>query len=165
MCSSGTTSPSCANACDRIVVLYQGRVMESGPADTLTTTPAHPYTRALLAAAPVADVEEQRRRRSARQAVSTPALGIGSSLGLSESGTGDSCRFASRCPYAEAVCTTRRPLDREVGDSTVACHLYDPGSGHTLAGGAGTGAGAVTGARAGGKQAAPTADPRTGRNS
>jgi oligopeptide/dipeptide ABC transporter ATP-binding protein len=116
------------HSCDRIVVLYQGRVMESGPADQVTTSPAHPYTRALLAAAPVADVDAQRRRRTDRLAASTPALTLTGPSGA------ESCPFAARCPQAEAVCVTRRPVSRTVGGVTVACHLYDPASGHSQAG-------------------------------
>lgn len=54
---------------DRIVVLYRGTVMESGPAEAVCTKPGHPYTRALLQAVPVADPD----RQAARRAVATPA--------------------------------------------------------------------------------------------
>ncbi|WP_433076746.1 ATP-binding cassette domain-containing protein [Dactylosporangium sp. CA-052675] len=52
------------HAADRVVVLYRGRVMETGPAARVTQQPQHPYTQALLAAAPVPDPVEQRRRRA-----------------------------------------------------------------------------------------------------
>ncbi|WP_432991702.1 ATP-binding cassette domain-containing protein [Dactylosporangium sp. CA-233914] len=52
------------HAADRVVVLYRGRVMETGPAAHVTEQPQHPYTQALLAAAPVPDPVEQRRRRA-----------------------------------------------------------------------------------------------------
>ncbi|MEV6349187.1 ATP-binding cassette domain-containing protein [Actinoplanes sp. NPDC051851] len=52
---------------DRIVVLRAGRVVEHGPAETVAVEPSHPYTRALIAAAPVPDPEQQRLRRSARR--------------------------------------------------------------------------------------------------
>ncbi|MGI5241846.1 ATP-binding cassette domain-containing protein [Dactylosporangium sp. CA-139066] len=66
---------------DRVVVLYRGRVMETGPAARVTREPQHPYTRALLAAAPVPDPVEQRRRREAARSlppVTTAAAPAGS---------------------------------------------------------------------------------------
>ncbi|GAA2584676.1 ABC transporter ATP-binding protein [Dactylosporangium fulvum] len=54
---------------DRVVVLYRGRVMETGPAARVTGEPQHPYTQALLAAAPVPDPVEQRRRRAAARSL------------------------------------------------------------------------------------------------
>ncbi|WP_018685842.1 ATP-binding cassette domain-containing protein [Actinokineospora enzanensis] len=53
---------------DEVVVLRRGRVVESGPVAQVCDTPNHPYTRALLAAAPVADPAEQARRRALRRA-------------------------------------------------------------------------------------------------
>ena len=58
---------------ENIVVLRDGRVVERGPAATVTAAPAHPYTRALLAAAPVPDPEAQRQRRELRAAKRPPA--------------------------------------------------------------------------------------------
>ncbi|WP_194909646.1 oligopeptide/dipeptide ABC transporter ATP-binding protein [Catenulispora rubra] len=114
------------NVCDRVVVLYEGRVMESGPAAELIVTPLHPYTRALVAAAPVADVAAQRLRREARRAT------LAAAPDLSEPVAGSSsCPFASRCPDAETVCGLRRPRVFTVGAFTVACHMYDRDSGHT----------------------------------
>ena len=54
---------------DRIVVLYRGRVVESGPAEIVSSVPAHPYTRALLAAVPVPDPRRQSIRRRQRSRV------------------------------------------------------------------------------------------------
>jgi ABC-type oligopeptide transport system ATPase subunit len=48
--------------CRRVAVMYRGRVVEMGPTETIFTTPAHPYTSALLAAAPVLDPESRRER-------------------------------------------------------------------------------------------------------
>jgi peptide/nickel transport system ATP-binding protein len=50
----------------RVAVIHHGEIVETGDADTVTSAPGHPYTRALLLAAPVADVEEQQRRRAER---------------------------------------------------------------------------------------------------
>jgi oligopeptide/dipeptide ABC transporter ATP-binding protein len=100
----------------RIVVLYRGRVMEQGPAEAVYSSPAHPYTRALLAAAPVPNPDEQRRRRSERAASTTfgaPAP------------AGEGCPFAARCPHALDVCRTTRPaLETNGSGSLVACHRW-----------------------------------------
>jgi oligopeptide/dipeptide ABC transporter ATP-binding protein len=86
---------------DRIVVLYHGRIMEEGPAEDVADRPAHPYTRSLLAAVPVPEVNAQRARRMARTAATVrtefaPVDGIG-------------CPFAPRCPLAEARCVESTP--------------------------------------------------------
>jgi peptide/nickel transport system ATP-binding protein len=95
----------------RIVVLYRGQVMESGPAAQVYDRPAHPYTRALLAAAPVPDPEQQHARRSARSATSLAPPNRGG------------CPFAHRCPHAVPVCATARPAPQpSAGGGTVACH-------------------------------------------
>ncbi|ADB50359.1 ABC transporter ATP-binding protein [Conexibacter woesei] len=96
----------------RIVVLYRGRVMEQGDAATLFERPAHPYTRALLDAAPVPDPERQRRRRAA-------AVRQGSASTVVPA---EACPFAARCPHAIDACTTRRPpLEATPEGSLVAC--------------------------------------------
>jgi oligopeptide/dipeptide ABC transporter ATP-binding protein len=93
---------------DRVVVLYRGRVMEEGPAGPVCDTPAHPYTRALLASVPVPDVAAQRARREARIAASTET-------GLAPS-NGVGCPFAPRCPYATQKCVEVTPPLVDVGD-------------------------------------------------
>jgi oligopeptide/dipeptide ABC transporter ATP-binding protein len=99
----------------RTIVLYRGQIMEHGPARTVHDTPMHPYTNALLAAAPVPDPDEQRSRRAAR----------GNPLGDLKAGGGPGCPFASRCPYAIDVCLSVRPrLERTSQQSEVACHRW-----------------------------------------
>jgi oligopeptide/dipeptide ABC transporter ATP-binding protein len=100
----------------RIIVLYRGRIMEQGEAAGLYSNPIHPYTQALLAAAPVPDPEEQRRRRSKR--LGRPAS---STAVLPE----NSCPFAPRCPYTIEICRTHRPpLEATPNGSLVACHRW-----------------------------------------
>ena len=113
--------------CRTVHVLYRGRVLESGPAETVIARPLHPYTQALVAAVLVPDVVAQRSRREARTA--GPAAG-------SEPAPADSvgCSYAARCPFAEPVCAARRPELRAVPGASVACHLYDPLSGHSGSG-------------------------------
>jgi peptide/nickel transport system ATP-binding protein len=117
--------------CDDIVVLYRGRVMETGAAAEITARPLHPYTRALVAAAPSPDVATQRERRMLRQASvparTTPSVGDADTA----------CPFVSRCPQAEPVCTTSRPILTSIETKgnvrNVACHIYEHGSGHSQA--------------------------------
>jgi oligopeptide/dipeptide ABC transporter ATP-binding protein len=98
----------------RIVVLYRGQVMEQGTADAVYRTPAHPYTRALLEAAPQPDPELQRRHRSER-----PAFLVNGAPG------GLGCPFASRCPHATDICRRERPILETTPESTlVACHRW-----------------------------------------
>jgi oligopeptide/dipeptide ABC transporter ATP-binding protein len=101
----------------RIVVLYHGRVMEEGDAAALYETPLHPYTQALLNAAPVPDPREQARRREARLAQRAEA----SNSGLPQRG----CVFASRCPYASELCHDTEPdLQPARQGIRVACHHW-----------------------------------------
>lgn len=87
---------------DRTVVLYRGQIMEEGPSEVLHADPRHPYTRALIAAAPLVDPEAQRRRRAG----STPAA-KSSTLAPATGSVG--CPFVLRCPVALPECSTSRP--------------------------------------------------------
>ena len=100
----------------RIVVLYRGRIMEDGAAATVYENPTHPYTQALLVAAPLPDPELQRRKRLGR------AKRNG---GTSRAVPAEACPFAARCPYAIEICTTQRPqLETTPEGSLVACHRW-----------------------------------------
>jgi oligopeptide/dipeptide ABC transporter ATP-binding protein len=100
----------------RIAVLYRGRVMEYGEAAAVYGRPAHPYTRALLAAAPVPDPHAQRQRRRRRRARSVEGAVPAST---------HSCPFAPRCPHAIDVCrSSRAPLEPTESGSLVACHRW-----------------------------------------
>jgi len=103
--------------CERVVVLYSGRVMECGAAQQILSAPAHPYTEALLAAVP--DVRRGLQSRIGRKARTvlrgdrpTPAAQPGG------------CPFHPRCPHAAEQCRSRapRPVEVEAGH-TSACHL------------------------------------------
>jgi oligopeptide/dipeptide ABC transporter ATP-binding protein len=101
----------------RIVVLYHGRVMESGRADQVYGSPGHPYTQALLSAIPVPDPVEQRRRR--RRAAPTPER-------LLTPHTSIGCPFKDRCPFVIDRCRVEMPeLIRGPTGSLVACHRRD----------------------------------------
>jgi oligopeptide/dipeptide ABC transporter ATP-binding protein len=97
----------------RVVVLYRGRVMETGPANVVYQTPSHPYTQALLDAAPVVDPDIQRQRRAVRAA--TPAA-------APLPPTGGGCPFVTRCPYMIEDCRrVRPPLIPSSSGSLAAC--------------------------------------------
>lgn len=99
-----------------VVVLYQGRVMEAGPSEAVYHEPMHPYTRALLEAAPVADPELQRRRRNRRVKPTDRA---------ERPVANDGCPFITRCPFAIAQCTTRPRLEPTASGSVAACHRHE----------------------------------------
>jgi oligopeptide/dipeptide ABC transporter ATP-binding protein len=104
------------HVCDEIAVMYRGHIVERGPTAAVAGAPVHPYTRALLAAAPVPDPDAQAAARAARRrltAVTAP-----------EPGTG--CVFAARCPAATGVCRSAAPPLRDrTGEHRVACHHQD----------------------------------------
>jgi peptide/nickel transport system ATP-binding protein len=106
---------------DRVMVMYLGKVVEIGPVDTIYDDPQHPYTRALLAAAPSMD--------PARRTESAPLFGDPPNPVNPPSG----CRFRTRCQHAEAVCAERAPFMIEHEARRVACHIADRASGHSLA--------------------------------
>lgn len=99
----------------RVVVLYRGQVMESGPAAHVTESPQHPFTQALVAASPVPRPAEQAERRQKRE-----ALGVRTAAAAAAAPGG--CPFSQRCPLATDLCRTERPALRSVGASDVACH-------------------------------------------
>jgi peptide/nickel transport system ATP-binding protein/oligopeptide transport system ATP-binding protein len=95
---------------DRIAVMYLGRIVELTNAEELFAAPAHPYTRMLLDAVPVAGI---RRRKSTLRGEPPSPLSPPSG-----------CHFHPRCPLAIPRCRTEQPALREIGNGHVAaCHL------------------------------------------
>ena len=97
----------------RIAVLYLGRLVELGPAEAIFRSPRHPYTRALIAAVPLADPVAERRRRK------LPVIGEPPSPLDPPSG----CAFRTRCPFATDICAAERP-PLAGGSHAVACHHW-----------------------------------------
>ncbi|WP_433295399.1 ABC transporter ATP-binding protein [Actinoplanes sp. CA-030573] len=105
---------------DETLVMYAGRMVEGGDSETVTQTPAHPYTRLLIDSAPdpdrltgAADPLEEDRGNGEPPSLINPPSG---------------CRFHPRCPMAMPRCTTDLPVRLEIGDRPghwAACWLFD----------------------------------------
>ena len=104
-----------AETCDRVLIMYAGRVAEEGPVGEVFRRPRHPYTQKLLAAFP--NIRADRR---------TLDVIAGSPPDLRTPPPG--CRFHPRCPFAMPVCSEVVPPEVTFGSVRVACHLYPPGS-------------------------------------
>ena len=101
---------------DRIIVFYLGRVMESAAARDLVRTPRHPYTRALVSAAPIPDPAVERGRRAAALGGDLP----------SPLAPPSGCVFRTRCPIARPSCADELPALRDLGnDHFAACPFTD----------------------------------------
>ncbi len=99
--------------CDRIAVMYLGRIVELADGRQLYRMPHHPYTKALLAAVPEPDPGIQRRRQYVPLAGELP----------SPTNLPNGCAFSTRCPIATDRCRIERPELRVLADgSSVACH-------------------------------------------
>lgn len=103
--------------CQRVMVLYLGRVMEVAAVADLFAQPLHPYTRLLLAAIPLADPHQERARLAERAQVSLNDGELPSPLNPPSG-----CVFHTRCPQVQAQCRTVVPLLRAVDGRQVACH-------------------------------------------
>ena len=102
--------------CDDIAVMYMGKIVEQADRESLFNDPKHPYTRALLSAVPSADPNRRNRERRITIAGDPP-----NPINLPPG-----CRFASRCPLAEARCRVDTPqLENVAQTHRVACHLVE----------------------------------------
>jgi len=98
--------------CDRVAVMYVGKLVETAETDSLFRLPKHPYTEALLSAVPVPDPRKKTRRILLQGEVADPG------------NPPPGCVFHPRCRYAQDICTTKEPDLLEVGDGRHSrCHF------------------------------------------
>jgi peptide/nickel transport system ATP-binding protein len=95
--------------CERVLVLYRGHMMETGPTEALLEDPWHPYTQAMIAALP--------RQGQMSIGAQEPALSM-------QKGAG-SCPYASQCPKVHARCLQQQPKVHSRGNRQLACHLFE----------------------------------------
>jgi peptide/nickel transport system ATP-binding protein len=101
-----------AESCDRVAVMYAGRIVEEGPARDVFLEPAHPYTRELLRSTISLETEELHSIPGAPPNLIDPPR---------------ACRFHPRCPDAMRVCATKDPIEQRLEDERrVLCWLHGP---------------------------------------
>src|SRR5262249_21222343 len=100
-----------------IVVMYLGKVVEIGDAETIVRTPKHPYTAALFSAALPSSPDERREEIVLAGEVPSPLR------------PPSGCHFHPRCPHAMDACSRQAPALAEVEGRLVACHLYNGANG------------------------------------
>lgn len=103
---------------DEIAVMFRGRIVESGPSDSIFNSPQHPYTQELLNAVP------RISGRLAEPQWVSPA--VTDAAPVDDALQSGGCAYRKRCPHAFDLCSSIDPALSGRGDSTVACHLTIP---------------------------------------
>jgi len=102
------------HVCDDVAVMYLGKIVEMAPRDALFDAPQHPYTQALLSAAPSLARRKSRGYVRPVKISGDPPSPINPPKG---------CAFADRCPSAQDICRRVQPLLETRGQTSVACHF------------------------------------------
>ena len=108
-----------AETCDRVAVMYAGRIAEIGPVHDVINQPAHPYSMGLMAAIPDITIERERLHQIDGAMPRLNAIPPG-------------CAYNPRCPRAFARCSVERPDLLEAGATRAACWLHDAHTGTAL---------------------------------
>ncbi len=98
---------------DDIMVMYLGQMVEKAPADELFQNTRHPYTKALLSAIPILDIDKKKQRILLNGEITSP---INPKPG---------CRFKARCPYASEECSEPQVLEEYAPNHFVACSKHE----------------------------------------
>jgi peptide/nickel transport system ATP-binding protein len=104
-----------AETCDRVAVMYAGRIVEIGPVHDVIHAPAHPYTAGLMGSIPAMDEDRERLVKIDGAMPRLNAIPPG-------------CAFHPRCPKAVARCSRERPDLMAAGATRAACWLASPAS-------------------------------------
>jgi oligopeptide/dipeptide ABC transporter ATP-binding protein len=99
--------------CERVLIMYLGRVVEEGPTEQVFERPRHPYTRMLLASVPLLDPTRERARLEMLEASGETPSAVDRPSG---------CAFRTRCPESRDLCAAQSPEPEEVAEAhQVAC--------------------------------------------
>ena len=105
------------HVCDEVAVMYLGKIVEQGPTQALFDAPQHPYTQALLAAAPSLARRKSKGYVRPLKVQGDPPSPINPPPG---------CAFAERCPRAQAICREEMPDLKPTGGTMAACRFPGP---------------------------------------
>ncbi len=107
-----------AKMCERVAIMYAGRIVETGPTKRIWRTPAHPYTQALLGSVPSVGAARRRLTAIDGQPPDAAAMPAG-------------CAFHPRCPHALPRCAVEAPPEVQIApDQSARCWLVAPGGPH-----------------------------------
>ena len=107
---------------DRVVVLYKGRIMETGPMESVIQKPRHPYTQGLVAAAPVPDPAKQAQRRKQWLELQERKNAMTGVFSMQAPAISGGCPYFNRCAISTDRCANEVPQLRPIDDVQVACH-------------------------------------------
>ena len=100
------------NICDKIGIIYLGKLVEEANVEELVDSPLHPYTQALIAAVPYPDPSVEKSKAIIKGEVPNPIY------------LPSGCSFHNRCPQMQEICTKEEPILKEKGNGRrVACHF------------------------------------------